>query len=107
MYAQNFPHANCQGFCVRAGQAQFRQLLRLNREGFMYHEAREQQLRELLNKDVAILRDHAGGGVPLTLKTFRERIDQQPSLFDADDWGGCGCFVDGEDNTDDRTPTNG
>lgn len=27
---------------------------------------------------------------------FRERLDQQPALFDTDDWGGCGCFVDGD-----------
>ena len=97
MYRQKFPHANCQGFCVRAGQAQFRQLLRINPEGYRYHETREQQLRESLGKDVSILRDHAAGGIPLTLRTFRERIDLQPSLFDEGDWGGCGCFVDNED----------
>lgn len=97
MYADKFPHANCQGFCVRAGQAQFRQLLRLNRGAYLFHEQQEQELREYLNKDVAILRDRAGGdSVPLTLRTFRERLEVQPSLFDADDWGGCGCFVDEE-----------
>lgn len=94
MYAENYPHANCQGFCVRAGQAQFRQLLRVNRDGYLFHEEQEQKLREYLTKDVAILRDHAAGGVPLTLRTFRERVELQPSLFDEDDWGGCGCFAD-------------
>lgn len=101
MYAAKFPHANCQGFCVRAGQAQFRQLLRVDRDGYLFHEAKEQELREFLGKNVAIMRDRSGGGaVPLTLKTFRERLEQQPSLFDETDWGGCGCFVDGDENTE-------
>lgn len=43
-----------------------------------------------------VLRDHSAGGVPLTLRSFRERVESQPSLFDADDWGGCGCFADEE-----------
>jgi hypothetical protein len=30
---------------------------------------------------------------PLTLRDFRERIERQPSMFDADDWGACGCFM--------------
>lgn len=96
MYADRYPHANCGGFCVRAGQAQFRQLLRLNRDRYLFHEQQEQDLRDHLDKDVAILRDHAGGGVPLTLRRFRERVEEQPSLFDESDWGGCGCFADEE-----------
>jgi len=60
----------------------------------MFHESQEQQFRTELGKDVSILRDHAAGGVPLTLQTFRERVEAQPSLFDEDDWGGCGCFAD-------------
>lgn len=97
MYAANYPHANCGGFCVRAGQAQFRQLLRENRERFIFHEKKEQELREYLDKDVAVLRDRVGGtSTPLTLRAFRERVESQPSLFDENDWGGCGCFVDSE-----------
>jgi 3'-phosphoadenosine 5'-phosphosulfate sulfotransferase (PAPS reductase)/FAD synthetase len=98
MYQQAWPHANCQAFCVRAGQAQFRQLLRLNRDGYLFHEDKEQELRELLGKDVSVLRDRTNGtSVPLTLRAFRERIDAQPTLFDETDWGGCGCFVDAEE----------
>jgi len=44
---------------------------------------------------VAILRDRRGGTTrPMTLREFRERIQAQPDLFDADEWGGCGCFTD-------------
>ena len=32
---------------------------------------------------------------PLTLRAFRERIERQPSMFDANDWGACGCDMTG------------
>ena len=95
LYVENFPHNNCGGFCVRAGQAQMRLLLRTHPERYAFHEGKENELRAHLGKDVAVLRDRAGGGtVPLTLERFRERIEGQPELFDASDWGGCGCFTD-------------
>lgn len=95
MYGDNLPHANCGGFCVRAGQAQFRQLLRINRERYLFHENKEQELRDYLDKDVSILREKIDGtSIPITLRAFRERVDKQPSLFDEDDWGGCGCFTE-------------
>jgi hypothetical protein len=49
----------------------------------------------MLGKDVAILRDRRGGqSRPLTLRAFRERLESDPKLFDADDEGACGCFMD-------------
>lgn len=61
-------------------------------ERFAKHEQAEQDLREYLGKDIAILRDREGGDTkPLTLREFRERgLDGQESF----DWGGCGCFVE-------------
>lgn len=99
LYRKNYPHNNCGGFCVRAGQAQFRLLLTENRERYLFHEGEEQKLRDHLGKDVSILRDRRGGSVtPLTLRGFRERIEGgQTSLFDEFDFGGCGCFVDNGD----------
>jgi hypothetical protein len=95
LYRAGFPHNNCGGFCVRAGQAQMELLLREHPDRYAYHEGKEQELREHLDKDVAILRDRTGGNsVPLTLRRFRERVQMQPELFDDIDWGGCGCFVD-------------
>jgi hypothetical protein len=92
LYAQGFAHANCGGACVRGGQAQWELLLRVNRPRYLEWEAEENTSRDLLGKDVSILRDRIGGGVtPLTLRRFREGLDSQPSLFDADDWGACGC----------------
>lgn len=102
MYAQGFPHANCGGGCVRAGKGQFRLLLNQNPERFAVWERKEQEVRDALGKDVAILRDYKNGGVPLTLRSFREREESQhiarPTLFDDDEneIGGCGCFTEYE-----------
>jgi hypothetical protein len=96
LYSQGFTHANCGGACVRGGQAQWELLLRVDRDLYLDWEREEQESRDLLGKDVSILRDRTGGSVkPLTLTRFRKRLDSQPSLFDADDWGACGCFMDG------------
>jgi hypothetical protein len=95
LYGYGFQHANCGGGCVRGGQAQWSLLLRVNRTRYLEWEGEEETSRDLLGKDVSILRDRAGGTpVPLTLRSFRERIERQPSLFDEDDWGACGCFMD-------------
>lgn len=97
MYEQGYPHANCGGGCVRAGQAQFQNLLRVNPERFKVWEDNEQGLRDHLDKDVAILSEvRRGAKTPLTLRAFRERLEYQPSMFDEFDFGGCGCFTESE-----------
>lgn len=92
LYAQGFAHANCGGACVRGGQAQWELLLRVNRPRYLEWEAEEDKTRDVLGKDVSILRDRTRGTlVPLTLGRFRQQLDAQPSMFDGDDWGACGC----------------
>lgn len=95
LYRAGFPHNNCGGGCVRAGQAQFELLLRENPALFAEWEANEADLREYLDADVSILRDRTGGkSTPLTLQRFREGIEAQTLLFDPNDFGGCGCFTE-------------
>lgn len=97
LYGFGFQHANCGGACVRGGQAQWGLLLQVNRTRYLEWEAEEEQTRSLLGKDVSILRDRSDGGSrPLPLAEFRERAERQPGLFDTDDWGACGCLMDGE-----------
>lgn len=107
LYKQHFKHANCFGACVRGGQAQWELLLRVNKPIYLEWEAEEQLTRTELGKDVSILRDRSedavraaraagrikpdANSVPLTLTEFRQRLDEQPSLFDNDDIGACGC----------------
>lgn len=94
LYLLNFSHNNCGGFCIKSGQAQFRLLLETMPERYAFHEQKEQELREYLGKDVAVLRDRRGGKTrPLTLKEFRERIEAGGE-HSRHDWGGCGCAIE-------------
>ena len=96
LYELGFPHNNCGGFCIKAGQAQFAKLLREMPERYAFHEGKEESMRDLLG-DVSILRDRTGGETkPLTLRQLRERI-QSGAQIDLFDWGGCGCYVDEPD----------
>lgn len=94
LYSYHFLHSNCGGFCVRAGQAHFANLLKHFPERYHYHEQKEEDLREYLGKNVAILRSKIDGvDYPLTLRELRKRIEARPVPLDLLDWGGCGCFV--------------
>lgn len=95
LYAMGFPHNNCGGFCVKAGQAHFAHLLKVMPERFRYHETMEAGVREQTGKDYSILNDRRGDGKKktLTLKMLRERIEAGED-FDRNDWGGCGCSVE-------------
>jgi hypothetical protein len=90
LYAMGFPHNNCGGFCIKAGQAHFKLLLEKLPERYAFHEQQEQELRKLLG-DVSILRDRRGGKVrPLTLAEFRAGYPNA----DKHEWGGCGCALE-------------
>lgn len=94
LYEMGFPHNNCGGFCVKAGQAQFALLLRTMPERYRWHEEQERKLREIVG-DHTILRNRKQGAstTRLTLKEFRERIEEQGD-FDKNEWGGCGCAIE-------------
>ena len=93
LYELGFTHNNCGGFCIKGGHGHFEILLRNMPKRFAYHERQEQEIRSLLKKDVAILRDRSGGQTrPMTLTEFRERI-QSGGQVDLFDHGGCGCML--------------
>lgn len=94
LYELGFPHNNCGGFCVKAGQAQFALLLQTMPERYRWHEEQEEAMRQYIGKDVSVMRDRRGGkSRPLTMRAFRERIEAG-QLFDKEEWGGCGCAID-------------
>lgn len=94
LYEEGFSHNNCGGFCIKAGQAHFKNLLIKRPDVYKYHEDKEQEFRAYIGKDVSILRDRRGGTTtPLTLKDFRIRLEQDENLYDKNEWGGCGCAV--------------
>jgi len=95
LYALGFSHNNCGGFCCKAGQGHFANLLEKLPERYAFHEAKEQEMREFLGKDVSMLTDRSGDGKkkPLTLKDFRIRVENGAKV-DKHEVGGCGCFSD-------------
>jgi hypothetical protein len=104
LYAMGFAHNNCGGFCIKAGQGHFANLLRTMPERYAYHEQKEQELRAELGPAAAILRDRSGGESRLvTLREFRERIEGggQVDMFDI---GGCGCFADADVTPEPKGP---
>lgn len=109
LYEMGFSHNNCGGFCVRAGQGHFINLLKQMPDRYKYHEAKEQEMRDYLdNQEVSILSkskfshyetDEDGIRVskytktPYTLRQLR--MDWENGLgmqIEMDDIGGCGCF---------------
>ena len=46
LYKRGYAHNNCGGFCVRGGQGHFINLLKDNRDAFLYHEERERVERD-------------------------------------------------------------
>lgn len=93
LYAAGFPHNNCGGFCVKAGQAQFKLLLEKYPERYAWHEEQERLTQTHIGTDATILRDRRGGTTkPLSMKTFRERLVAEGKIDDEYDWGGCACF---------------
>jgi len=98
LYKLGFAHNNCGGACVKGGQAQWARLLEVFPQRYARAEAHEQKMRDLLGKDVSILRDRTGGDTkPLTLAALRTRIEQHREdapTFDDLDEGGCGCFTE-------------
>ena len=95
-----FPHANCGGGCVKAGIGSFQRLRKISPETYAQWEWNEEQMRQFLGRDVAILTDRRGKKRrPLALRELRERDAVDPTLFDGeDDDGSCNCFTPPEDN---------
>jgi hypothetical protein len=101
LYSWGMPHNNCGGFCVKAGISQFVRLLEVAPERYAYHEAKEQEFREMIGKDVSILRDRTGDGKtkPLTMAALRKR-QQKGDTLPLFDWGGCACLEPAEGEPD-------
>ncbi|WP_059170470.1 phosphoadenosine phosphosulfate reductase family protein [Bacillus sp. FJAT-27445] len=95
LYNMGFAHNNCGGFCVKAGQAHFKNLLLSLPERYSYHENKEEELINFLQKDVSILKRQRNNEIEkITLKKLREEIESQSDSIDLFDFGGCGCFIE-------------
>lgn len=93
LYKMGFAHNNCGGFCVKAGQAQFKALLEHLPERYAHHEREEARTMQAIGTSSTILRNRRGGSTkPMSLVEFRERLVAEGKIDDPFDWGGCGCF---------------
>lgn len=94
LYDMGFSHANCGGFCPKAGLGHYRILLDKMPDRYKSHEEKEQDFLNFLGRDdIGILRRQ---NKAITLKQWREQIESEPvqlGLFD-EGLGGCNCFVD-------------
>lgn len=92
LYEKGFPHANCGGFCVKAGQAQFAHLLKEMPERYAYHEKR---MNDLMAKQPGLkpfLRKRINGELTyMTMTEWREYVEAG-GKYDDRDFGGCNCF---------------
>ena len=94
LYGKGFAHNNCRGFCVRAGQAQFANLLKSDRAYYLWNEDQEQYTLRTIPTTRPFLRKVTKGVTNyITLREFREMIEGGCD-YDRQDFGGCGCFVD-------------
>ncbi|MGD6829020.1 hypothetical protein [Bacillus pumilus] len=94
LYKMGFSHNNCGGFCCRAGQGHFANLLKQMPERFEEYEKKEEEMRQFLDKDVAILKKTKNKVTsPYTLRQLRKDVEAQQEV-DMTDVGGCGCFVE-------------
>lgn len=96
LYKLGFPHNNCGGMCVRAGQSQFATLLRQRPEFYKEQEERQewamQQIGDTAKPFIRIMTDRTTEY--FTMKQFREKIEQGEVIPKEFEMGGCGCFVD-------------
>lgn len=92
LYDYDFPHNNCGGFCVKAGQKQAALLLKHKRETYLWHERKQEAVFELMGCKHPTIRKTVDGVMKYySLREFREFLEAggAPELYDE---GGCACF---------------
>lgn len=94
LYKLGFSHNNCAGRCVKAGIGHYKLLLETDRFKYLELENYEQRIIEHIGKNVSIMKRK---GKPFTLRDLRLMVEKEPeqlTLFECEDIGGCGCFVE-------------
>ncbi len=98
LYRLGFSHANCGGFCVKAGKKQFKRLLEVFPDRYKHHENKEAELQAYLQTNHTILTEYQNSVKrSVSLKELRDTIESQPKqkdLFADEAEGGCNCFTD-------------
>jgi hypothetical protein len=107
LYDMGFAHNNCGGFCVKAGQSQFRHLLKLRPTTYAYHEGQEKELQLFLGKPVTVLTETVNGQkMNLSMQALRERIESGGEI-EEDDGEACSCLNPIDESDDHDHPVQG
>jgi len=96
LYKLGLAHNNCGGFCVKAGQGHYKKLLEANRELYLKHESKQEELIKHLPMEQQrsvgfIIVQRKNKRHYLTLRQFRKWIEAGKPV-DIFDMGTCGCF---------------
>lgn len=97
MYRAGFSHNNCGGACVKGGIGHWKKLYETDKRKFLEWENKENMIRQKIGKDVTILKRK---GKPYPLSELRRSIEgsgTQLSFDEVCDIGGCGCFIEEDD----------
>jgi hypothetical protein len=98
LYGLGFGHNNCGGFCVKMGLGQARHLLFTLPDVYLRHEAAEAEAMARIGPTARpFLRSRKNGITKgITMRKFREMLEEQPFLFEDFAIGGCGggCAID-------------
>jgi hypothetical protein len=96
LYGMGYEHNNCGGFCCKAGLVQFERLYRTNPERYAYHENEMHRAMDAIGPTAKpFLRKVWDGELQyLTLRDFREELEQGTAELPMFDESGCGCFTD-------------
>lgn len=92
LYEFGFPHNNCGGFCVKAGQKQAALMLKHVPENYAWHEAKQEDMFARMGYRRPTIRKTMNGELSyLSLKEFREMLQagEKPEMFNE---GACACF---------------
>lgn len=96
LYQLGYDHNNCGGYCCKAGLVQFERLLRTNPERYEYHEKEMERAMAAIGPTARpFLRKTYRSDIQyLTLKDFREEVEERTMELPMFDDSGCGCFTD-------------
>jgi hypothetical protein len=85
LYELGFPHNNCGGACIRAGQRQWKHLLDIFPDRFARAQREEERFRDEHQKDVAILKRQRDNVTrPLPLAELRREHELQRATAPTD-----------------------
>lgn len=97
LYKQGFTHNNCGGRCIKGGQGHWINLLKNNYQRFSQMRDFEEYLSKTINDKKGTNNKYSfmkKKGEPYTLKELETDYLSKPEQIDLFDIGGCGCFVD-------------